>query len=143
MPSYISQQLTDLCRLFHLRRFFTTRLLNLSLWSLKCYQKFFCGGRLIFGPDVASLFLTVLLIAVPALIFCVKVYVNKIRHHADHWYPILLIGASLTVLVSNIQTGYLYFYVSRLSTASWTNICTLKHNHNRSLHATLLQLHIY
>lgn len=67
-----------------------------QVWSGS--NKFFCGGRLIFGPDVASLFLTVLLIAVPALIFCVKVYVNKIRHNADHWYPILIIGASLTVL---------------------------------------------
>lgn len=67
-----------------------------QVWSGS--NKFSCGGRLIFGPDVASLFLTVLLIAVPALIFCVKVYVNKIRHNADHWYPILIIGASLTVL---------------------------------------------
>lgn len=67
-----------------------------QVWSGS--NKFFCGGRLIFGPDVASLFLTILLIAVPALIFCVKVYLDKIRHHADHWYPILIIGASLTVL---------------------------------------------
>lgn len=67
-----------------------------QVWSGS--NKFFCGGRLIFGPDVASLFLTVLLIAVPALIFCVKVYIDKIRHHADHWYTILIIGASLTVL---------------------------------------------
>ncbi|WOG91040.1 hypothetical protein DCAR_0310288 [Daucus carota subsp. sativus] len=67
-----------------------------QVWSGS--NKFFCGGRLIFGPDVGSLFFTVLLIAVPALVFCVKVYVDKVRHHANHWYPILIIGAGLTVL---------------------------------------------
>ncbi|KAJ6741605.1 ZINC FINGER DHHC DOMAIN CONTAINING PROTEIN [Salix viminalis] len=34
-------------------------------------NRFFCGGRLIFGPDVASIFLTTLLIAAPAIAFFV------------------------------------------------------------------------
>ncbi|XP_028766697.1 probable protein S-acyltransferase 4 [Neltuma alba] len=39
-------------------------------------NRFFCGGRIVFGPDVASLFLTTLLVAGPAIAFCVKIYIN-------------------------------------------------------------------
>nr|GMD46463.1 probable protein S-acyltransferase 1 [Ipomoea batatas] len=62
-------------------------------------NKFLFGGRLIFGPDIASLFLSMLLIAGPATAFCIKVYSN-IKHHKDDssWYPILLIGAVLGIL---------------------------------------------
>ncbi|XP_019187729.1 PREDICTED: probable protein S-acyltransferase 4 isoform X2 [Ipomoea nil] len=62
-------------------------------------NKFLFGGRLIFGPDVASLFLSMLLIAGPATAFCIKVYSN-IKHHKDgsSWYPILLVGAVLAIL---------------------------------------------
>nr|XP_011467245.1 PREDICTED: probable protein S-acyltransferase 4 isoform X2 [Fragaria vesca subsp. vesca] len=42
-------------------------------------NNFFFGGRLVFGPDVASLTLSVLLIAVPAMAFCIKVYA-KLQH---------------------------------------------------------------
>lgn len=77
------------------------------LLFVKCYQRFFCGGRLIFGPDVASLFLSTLLIAGPAIAFCIKIYVDKIRHHKDagHWYPILVVGFFLSILVSNSSLG--------------------------------------
>ncbi|KAF9597293.1 hypothetical protein IFM89_016434 [Coptis chinensis] len=43
------------------------------------FQRFFCGGRMIFGPDVASLFLTTVLIGGPAIAFCLQVY-SKIGH---------------------------------------------------------------
>ncbi|XP_004249100.1 probable protein S-acyltransferase 1 [Solanum lycopersicum] len=76
---------------------------------LKLYQvwkgsnKFLLGGRLIFGPDVSSLFLSTLLIAGPALAFCIKVSCvirHRIREHKDAgpWYPILVIGAVLTIM---------------------------------------------
>ncbi|CAM8877361.1 hypothetical protein QQ045_019872 [Rhodiola kirilowii] len=63
-------------------------------------NKFFCGGRLIFGPDVASLFLSTFLIAGPSLAFCIKVY-WRIHHDAlyfSNWYPILIIGVVLALL---------------------------------------------
>ncbi|EOY08681.1 hypothetical protein QUC31_010785 [Theobroma cacao] len=64
-------------------------------------NRFFCGGRLIFGPDVASLFLSTLLIAGPAIAFCIRMYI-KIRDentkHVDRCYPILVVGAILSAL---------------------------------------------
>ncbi|XP_033131709.1 probable protein S-acyltransferase 3 isoform X2 [Brassica rapa] len=42
---------------------------------LLLHQRFFCGGRLIFGPDVNSLFLTSFLIGAPALTFCIRMLV--------------------------------------------------------------------
>jgi hypothetical protein len=58
---------------------------------------------LIFGPDVASIFLSMLLIAAPAIGFCIKVY-NKIldkgTKNPARWYPVFFVGSILTVLVS-------------------------------------------
>lgn len=62
---------------------------------------FFCGGRLIFGPDVASLLLSTLLVAGPAVAFCIKVYFKiKKGNVKDYslWYPVLIVGSVLTVL---------------------------------------------
>lgn len=66
-------------------------------------NKFFCGGRLIFGPDVGSLFLTIALVAGPAVAFCIKVYLTikvKEKDGQDtlHWYIMLLVAAVLTIL---------------------------------------------
>ncbi|KAA8517850.1 hypothetical protein F0562_015327 [Nyssa sinensis] len=64
-------------------------------------NRFICGGRLIFGPDVASLFLSTLLVAGPAIAFCIKIYsiiVDDKTRHAGRWYPVLVVGAILTVL---------------------------------------------
>ncbi|XP_027914535.1 probable protein S-acyltransferase 4 isoform X2 [Vigna unguiculata] len=64
-------------------------------------NKFFCGGRVIFGPDVASLFLTTFLIAAPAIAFCVKLYLlikkNDDLSH-EFWFPVVVVGGVLTVL---------------------------------------------
>ncbi|KNA11354.1 hypothetical protein SOVF_135940 [Spinacia oleracea] len=59
-------------------------------------NKFLCGGRLIFGPDVASMFLSNLLIAGPALAFCIKVSV-KAKDNSK-WYPVAGVGLFLTIL---------------------------------------------
>ncbi|XP_059462305.1 probable protein S-acyltransferase 4 isoform X2 [Corylus avellana] len=60
-------------------------------------NKFFCSGRLIFGPDVASLFLSTLLIGCPAIVFCIRIYFNTKKN--DHlWNPVLIVGAILGIL---------------------------------------------
>ncbi|XP_052107266.1 probable protein S-acyltransferase 4 isoform X2 [Arachis duranensis] len=78
-----------------------------NLKPLRVYQawrgnnKFFCGGRLVFGPDVASLFLTTFLIAGPAIAFCIKIYLRIRQGNGDNdaqWVPVLAVGSALTVL---------------------------------------------
>ncbi|KAK4412764.1 putative protein S-acyltransferase 4 [Sesamum alatum] len=66
-------------------------------------NKFLFGGRLVFGPDVASLFLSSFLIVGPAVAFCVKI-LSIIRHqlsenkNAVPWYPIIIVAIVLTML---------------------------------------------
>ncbi|XP_042052067.1 probable protein S-acyltransferase 4 [Salvia splendens] len=66
-------------------------------------NRFFFGGRLIFGPDVASLFLSTFMIASPAIAFCIKLFLIS-RHrlkenkNAVPWYAMLVVAIVLTVL---------------------------------------------
>ncbi|KAL2895732.1 putative protein S-acyltransferase 4 [Bienertia sinuspersici] len=59
-------------------------------------NKFLCGGRLIFGPDVISLFMSTFLIAGPALTFCIKMLVKG--KDDGKWYPVAAVGLVLTIL---------------------------------------------
>ncbi|KAH0469069.1 hypothetical protein IEQ34_002301 [Dendrobium chrysotoxum] len=72
-------------------------------------QRFFCGGRLIFGPDVASVFLSTLLIAGPCFAFCFQV-IEKIHKHEMHeskhvgfshrhtlGFPVLIVGLFISI----------------------------------------------
>ncbi|KAF8040985.1 hypothetical protein BT93_B3027 [Corymbia citriodora subsp. variegata] len=74
--------------------------------SLRVYQtwkgsnRFCCGGRLIFGPDARSLFLTVFLIVTPVILFCTFVS-QRLFHEFDH--PI----GALVVAISAIFTLYI------------------------------------
>lgn len=64
-------------------------------------NRFFCGGRLVFGPDVASLFLSTLLIAGPAIAFCIKIYFkikDEDTKNVHSWYPVLAIGSILAIM---------------------------------------------
>ncbi|ONK63610.1 uncharacterized protein A4U43_C07F17030 [Asparagus officinalis] len=73
-------------------------------------NKFFCGGRLIFGPDVGSLFLSMFLIAGPAITFCVQMSLKilkhaeaEVKHGTNHhiltlWVPAVLVALFLTVM---------------------------------------------
>ncbi|XP_062115855.1 probable protein S-acyltransferase 7 [Humulus lupulus] len=54
---------------------------------------FLCGGRLIFGPDVRSIALTVFLISAPVAIFCVFVARKLIDEFPNNW------GVSVMVAV--------------------------------------------
>uniref|UniRef100_A0A7C8ZHK8 S-acyltransferase n=1 Tax=Opuntia streptacantha TaxID=393608 RepID=A0A7C8ZHK8_OPUST len=59
-------------------------------------NKFLLGGRIVFGPDVASLLLSTLLIAGPALAFCIKIFL-KAENNAM-WYAVAAVGLLLTLL---------------------------------------------
>ncbi|KAL9237886.1 hypothetical protein vseg_012383 [Gypsophila vaccaria] len=65
-----------------------------QLW--KGNNKFFCQGRVIFGPDIGSLCLSTFLIAGPALTFCIKIFL-KARNDSI-FYPVAAVGLALTVL---------------------------------------------
>ncbi|KAH9698208.1 S-acyltransferase [Citrus sinensis] len=55
------------------------RIIDSNSETLRLYEvwkgtnRFCCGGRLIFGPDVRSIFLTLFLIVTPVILFCVFV----------------------------------------------------------------------
>ncbi|XP_050939948.1 probable protein S-acyltransferase 4 isoform X1 [Cucumis melo] len=84
-------------------------------------NRFFCGGRLIFGPDVSSLFLSICLIAVPAVAFCIKI-VLKIHDEKPpgntRWFPVLFGGLSLTILEITCQVNYVQDLMFLLLTSS-------------------------
>ncbi|KAJ6920284.1 protein S-acyltransferase 8-like [Populus alba x Populus x berolinensis] len=64
-------------------------------------NKFILGGRLIFGPDARSLIVTLLLIIVPVIIFCVFV-VRHLRHEFspdNAGYAILVVAIIFTIYV--------------------------------------------
>ncbi|XP_065049010.1 probable protein S-acyltransferase 4 [Musa acuminata AAA Group] len=68
-------------------------------------NRFFCGGRLIFGPDVASLLLSTLLIVGPAITFCCQIIIKlhedeKSDENPDRpmlWLSILMVAFFVTI----------------------------------------------
>uniref|UniRef100_A0A1J3I0F5 S-acyltransferase n=1 Tax=Noccaea caerulescens TaxID=107243 RepID=A0A1J3I0F5_NOCCA len=64
-------------------------------------NKFLCGGRLIFGPDASSLYLSTILILGPAVMFFVKMYMKMADPRTKHPHlciPILCVSWILTIL---------------------------------------------
>ncbi|CAN1173546.1 Probable protein S-acyltransferase 2 [Linum perenne] len=66
-----------------------------QLW--KGNNKFLCGGRLVFGPDAASLFLTSFLIGGPGIAFCIRMLLMIGKDPAFN-YPVLFGGWVLLVM---------------------------------------------
>ncbi|XP_044511698.1 protein S-acyltransferase 8-like [Mangifera indica] len=64
-------------------------------------NKFFVGGRLIFGPDARSLLVTLLLIIVPVVVFCVFVARHLLHEFSPHntGYAILVVAIVFTIYV--------------------------------------------
>ncbi|KAJ1392405.1 Palmitoyltransferase, DHHC domain [Sesbania bispinosa] len=61
-------------------------------------NKFLCGGRLVFGQDASSLFLTSFLIGGPAITFCIRMLVRMKEEESLFSQLVLIGGAVLTVL---------------------------------------------
>ncbi|KAL5743286.1 hypothetical protein ACOSQ2_026402 [Xanthoceras sorbifolium] len=61
-------------------------------------NRFLCGGRLVFGPDAGSLYLTSFLIGCPAITFCIKMLFMIRKHDPLFSYPVLIAGVVLTIL---------------------------------------------
>ncbi|XP_020671819.1 probable protein S-acyltransferase 1 isoform X2 [Dendrobium catenatum] len=84
-------------------------------------NRFFCGGRLIFGPDVASLLLSMVMIAGPTITFCYQIIVKIRNHEKSHegdWFhdhhhvlgfPVLVV----TIITMLADLGFLLLTSSR------------------------------
>lgn len=59
---------------------------------------FFLGGRIIFGPDVRSVFLSIFLIVAPVVIFCVYV-ASKLLDEFDHHLGILVMAIAIVFTI--------------------------------------------
>nr|XP_043622713.1 probable protein S-acyltransferase 3 [Erigeron canadensis] len=65
-------------------------------------NKFFCGGRLIFGPDAASILLSTFLIGAPGITFCIKALLGAQKDGNNVFeYAVLAGGIVLTLVVLN------------------------------------------
>ncbi|KAK3227504.1 hypothetical protein Dsin_007366 [Dipteronia sinensis] len=121
-PDTVKVKYCDTCLLYHPLRVSQCNICNNCVqgfahhcpWVGQCIGiRFLCGGRLSFGPDVASLFLIAFLIAGPVIAFCTKTYAKiKNDNNADRCYPVLIVAAVLTFrdlsflfLTSAIDTG--------------------------------------
>lgn len=69
---------------------------------LSC-QKFLCGGRLVFGQDASSIFLTSFMIGCPAITFCLRMLFTMKGDNPLFCYPVLIGGAILTILVGKVS----------------------------------------
>ncbi|KAG5029914.1 hypothetical protein JHK82_013506 [Glycine max] len=69
---------------------------------------FLCGGRLIFGPDVKSIFISIFLIVLPVAVFCGMVarkLLDDFPHHTGWSIMAVLIALTLFVLITLVVTS--------------------------------------
>lgn len=83
----------------------TSNLKNRRLYQVwKGNNKFLFGGRVVFGQDASSLFLTTFLIGGPAITFCIRMLLIMKEEDTLYNHLVLFGGVFLTILVG--------FYVS-------------------------------
>ncbi|XWS54115.1 hypothetical protein CRYUN_Cryun10bG0060800 [Craigia yunnanensis] len=81
------------------------RIIDTNATTLRLYQvwkgsnRFCLGGRLVFGPDVRSIFLTISLIVIPVILFCAFVSQRLIHEFGHHF-------GNLIVAIPIIFTAY-------------------------------------
>ncbi|KAM7269735.1 hypothetical protein ACFE04_025232 [Oxalis oulophora] len=63
-------------------------------------NKFCLGGRIIFGPDARSLFLTVSLILIPVILFCAFV-AKRLINEFDHNRGIIIVAVLMLLLITS------------------------------------------
>ncbi|XP_039019614.1 probable protein S-acyltransferase 7 [Hibiscus syriacus] len=71
-------------------------------------NKFFLGGRVIFGPDVRSIFLTISLIVIPVVLFCAFVsrrIISAFDHHLGDLIVAVLILLTIYDLILLLLTS--------------------------------------
>lgn len=72
-----------------------------AIWDFCFLQRFLLCGRLIFGPDVQSLAVTIFLIVAPVACFCVFVGRHLLHHYGNAGIPIMVVAVVYTVYVSS------------------------------------------
>lgn len=78
-----------------------------QVWPAK--NKFYCGGRLVFGPDASSLLLTTCMIGGPAIAFSIRM-AYLISHRHPFFHSLTLIGA---ILLTFMAFTFLFLTSSR------------------------------
>ncbi|KAH9658416.1 S-acyltransferase [Citrus sinensis] len=90
------------------------RIIDSNSETLRLYQvwkgtnRFCCGGRLIFGPDVRSIFLTLFLIVTPVILFCVFVsqtLIDEFQHNRGNLILAICVVFTLYVIFLLLLTS--------------------------------------
>ncbi|GER25984.1 DHHC-type zinc finger family protein [Striga asiatica] len=68
-------------------------------------NRFFCGGRLVFGPDAGSILLSTFLIGGPALTFCVRLFLKI--HELDYLYGHIVLGVAIVLTILDLTFLYM------------------------------------
>lgn len=90
------------------------RIIDSNSETLRLYQvwkgtnRFCCGGRLVFGPDVRSIFLTLFLIVTPVILFCAFVsqtLIDEFQHHTGNLIVAICVVFTLYVIFLLLLTS--------------------------------------